>query len=643
MPGVCLRILSALLLLGAARAALAENPMPMVHADQWAEAEAAAAGEADPVAAKLVTYYRLLAPGAARAGEIAGFMASSPDWPAQSTLAKRRDEALALEIDDAAALALCADAEAAAALARCAEAAASQGHADDAAGYARRAWAVLPPDAAQEAKLLSRWALAIGRAGQWQRFDRLAWTDTAAATRQIDRLDPADRPQAEARLALRRDDPGALALAATLPPAARRDPALVLEQAKYLRRANRDSDALNIWLESGNAAERAAPADRLAAFWDERNILARHRLRDGDALSAYALAVGHAQHGPEQIAEAEFLAGFIALRKLDDKQAARQHFLVLQDTSKAVITQARAHYWLGRAAATPAAARDEYRAAAAYPNTFYGQLAALALGEGISGLTARIAAMPDPAWDSARALEFAGRELARAAEALVSYGDAHRAQVFLLRLTEIVPDPVDRSLAARLASGFGLPETAIALARRAGREGTVLLGSGWPMPVEVPADSPTEPALALGIMRQESSFDAGTVSPVGAAGLMQLMPSTAALVAKQLGIHGRLPSLTGDTALNIRLGTVYLRSLLDQYGGCAPLAVAAYNAGPGRVGEWLGSAGDPRSGGADMLDWIEQIPFGETRNYVQRVIENTVVYRAKRGETKPHPLAPWLK
>jgi soluble lytic murein transglycosylase len=198
-------------------------------------------------------------------------------------------------------------------------------------------------------------------------------------------------------------------------------------------------------------------------------------------------------------------------------------------------------------------------------------------------------------------------------------------------------------MAAHLAAGFGMPETAVAVARKAGREGVVLIDAGWPMAAEVPADAGLEPALALGIIRQESSFDPVTVSPVGARGLMQLMPSTATQVAKTLGIRGTLPSLTADTALNIRLGSSYLSGLMGDFAGCTPLAVAGYNAGPGRVAEWLGTNGDPRAGGADMIDWVEEIPFGETRNYVQRVIENEVIYRAKRGDASPHPLAPWLK
>lgn len=646
MPSYRLRIALALLAALAAGPARAAAILDLIRDDRWTEAATAAAAEADPVAAKLVTYYRMMAPGAATAGEISAFRTESPDWPLQATLARRRDEALAADPDDASVLAECGrgGVELPGALARCATAYGAAGRAADATAAVRRAWVALPGDAGAEAAFLSVWAAQLTTAEQWQRFDRLAWTDGAAASRQMGRLGGAERAAAAARLALRRDDPGAPALVAALTEAQRGDPALVLEQARYLRRANRDAEAVALWRGAGATAERAAPAERLAAFWDERNIMVRRRLRDGDNDGAYALAAEHAQRAGEALLDAEFLAGFVALRRLNDPARAAPHFRRLAEASRAAITQARAHFWLARAAGTDEAlAKREYAAAAAFPNTFYGQLAILALGDGAAGLAARIQATRDPVWDADRALAFAGRELARAAAYLVGWGDRRRAQSFLLRLDETAPDPVDRSLSARLALGFGMPETAIGIARRAGRDGVVLLESGWPQAASIPADAGVEAPLALGVIRQESSFDPITTSGAGARGLMQLMPATAAAVARQAGMRGSVAALMADADGNIRLGTAYLRGLMDQYDACIPLAVAAYNAGPSRVAEWLGTNGDPRTGGVEMIDWIELIPFGETRNYVQRVTENIVVYRAKLGLGAPHPLAQWLR
>ncbi|MCX7384467.1 MAG: lytic transglycosylase domain-containing protein [Alphaproteobacteria bacterium] len=152
-----------------------------------------------------------------------------------------------------------------------------------------------------------------------------------------------------------------------------------------------------------------------------------------------------------------------------------------------------------------------------------------------------------------------------------------------------------------------------------------------------------EPALSLGIIRQESSFDSATVSPAGARGLMQLMPATASQVARTLKLPVSVPALVLDPGYNMRLGTAYLADMLTRFDGAVALAVAAYNAGPARVSEWIATNGDPRQPTVDVLDWIETIPFGETRNYVQRVVENQVIYRAKRSEIRQHPLAPWLR
>ncbi len=634
------RVLALLALLLTATPAWADDILSAIRAGRWADADAFAAEMADPVGRKLVTYYRLLTPGGAGAAEIAGFMTANPDWPMPLILARRREAAVVAEPDDAAALLEC-DRPAmpmlsADALSRCADAAARLGRGTDTDGFARRAWRAAPADAASETRFMQHWGGSIRPVDQWARFDRLAWTDTVSATRQLARVDAADRPLGVARLALRRDDVSAMAIMAALPDPARSDPALMLERVKWLRRAGQDDDALALWIESGSAAEKAAGPEHEADFWAERNLLARRRLRQGDDAGAYALADAHAETRAEQVGDAEFLAGFVALERLHDRALATRHFQALADLSRAAITQARAHYWLGRTAGGDAG-QAEYRLAAVYPSTFYGQLAAVALDNGTADLAARINAVRDPPADAARGLAYAGRELARAAIHLAGWGEPRRAGPFLLGLQEITPDPVDKALAGQLAAGFGLAQTAVALARRAGTQGLVPLQTGWPVAAEIPADAGVDPALALGVIRQESSFDVAADSPAGARGLMQLMPATAAATARKLGLPVSVPNLV-DPTYNIRLGTAYLRGLLDQYDNSVPMAVAAYNAGPRRVGEWVLANGDPRTAGVDPIDWIELIPFNETRNYVQRVIENEVIYHVKRGDMAPHPL-----
>ena len=621
----------------------------MIRAERWSEAEQAARTYADPVALKLVSYYRLLAPNAARASEIAGFLAENPDWPNPALLGRRLQEALATEPDDAVALALCAEASPVlpGTLLRCADAAARSGKPGPGAAYAKQAWIAGIDDQAAELTFMRVWGPTLSTDDQWRRFGRLAWNDKGlpggSAARQVARLDGAHRSLAEARLALKRSDPNAAALLATLPQAVRDASDLMLEQARWLRRAGQDGAALELWKTSGADAERKADRNHQPAFWNERNLLARRLLRSDDATAAYALASQHQQSGTGEIADAEFLAGWIALRRLSKPDDAIRHFQTLAAASKSAITQGRAHYWLARAATAKgddAHARAEYAQAAEWGTTYYGQLAARALGETGAALATRLKRLRDPAWDEPRALAFAGREVARAAALLVSWNEHRRARAFLSRLDAIAPDLADRALAARFAEALGLPDQAVSIARRAGRDGLMLPEVGWPVAVKPPG--PPEQAVSLAIIRQESNFDVGIKSPVGARGLMQLMPATAKAVARRIGEPVSLPALTTDGDYNMRLGTAYLQGLLDQFGDALPLAAAGYNAGPSRVRDWMSTNGDPLSGQVDMVDWIELIPFNETRNYVQRVIENVMMYRARRGELGEHPLARWL-
>lgn len=619
------------------------NPMTAVRGDRWAEAGAIVERHPDPVARKLVQYYRLLSPGAASASEIAAFMAQNPDWPGQPVLERRRQDALAVEPDNSAVAAQCRSLPPSqpAAMMRCASAMADVEGAADSTMLARAAWVNAISDPAQEATFLRRWASSLTAEDEWQRFQRLAWRDVVAAGRQASRIDSARRPVAEARLALKRDDSAADTSFAALSPAWQADPGMMLDRVRFLRRQGRMAEAVALWLGAGSAAQSGAPG-YLGEFWSERHLITRRLMQEGASKDAYAIVAAHGQTAAETATEAEFLAGFIALRLLRDPAAATTHFETLDRISKAAITQGRAHYWMGRAA--EAAGRDpiaSYRRSAEWATTFYGQMAALRLGEDRVKRNARILDLKDPAWTPEMVLAYGGREVVRAAAWLIAWGESPRARAFLLRMDDIAPVPAERSLTAAFALRVGLPDTAVFVARRVGRDGGMLADAGWPMPFDPPSDF--DASIALGVMRQESSFDVGAISSSGARGLMQLMPFTARDVAKKLGIQTSLPVLTSDTGHNMRLGTTYMRDMLARFGDSLPLAVAAYNAGPNRVDRWLADNGDPRGGSIEMLDWIERIPFNETRNYVQRVLENVVIYRAKRGEAPETLSLDWAR
>jgi soluble lytic murein transglycosylase len=588
----------------------------------WKLAASIAAANPDPVAAKLVTFIRLLKPDQASATEIDRFISANPTWPDQNVLEQRYADALASEPDQNGLAALCrAQPPAPSALATCAAAFAITGDPARAARAARTAWVFAITQKQEEDDFLARWSAVLTPLEERRRFDHLIAAAAPSAARQIDRLDPATRALAAARLALRQNDPNALSFLPAVPEHDRADPLLLLDEARFLRRAHATPAALDLWHSAALAAEAAsAPADR-PAFAAEREALSRDLIDAGDPQNAYLLA-NDTTLSPDQALDTDFLAGFIALRLLHNPARAAAHFRALAAGSHSAITQARAYYWLARS--SPGTAAADFARAAAWPLTYYGQLAARAGGISEAALDQAIAAQHDPAATAEQAAQFRASELTRAAIILTGWADRRRAADFLLRLAQAPADAATRALAAQLALHLNMPDVAVQIARLAGRDGIVLAQSGWPIPY-TPPTGPVQPALILGLMRQESSFDPQITSHAGAQGLMQLMAPTAAQLAHNL--HAQATPLS-DPQINMRLGEAYFAGLLAQFGGVVPFAVAAYNAGPHRVHVWL--PGNIAGTGPDaMIDWIELIPYAETRNYVQRVLESAAIYQAR--------------
>ncbi|BFL65000.1 Soluble lytic murein transglycosylase [Roseomonas mucosa] len=599
---------------------------------------------ADPMVRKLVTWIRLQAKDQATAGELAAWIEANPDWPLPGLMAKRAEEALVNDPDDALALRFFAQhpPRGLEGAQRYADALNRAGRLGEVTPVLRAAWVQAPGDAVAEPGFLARNASVLTPEDHWQRFDRLAYArELGAAARVMPYLDPARRPAASARLALAGDRPEAEAL---LPAVSTPDLGLLVEQARWLRRRDRDAEAATVW-EAAARLQRDLSPEAARAVWTEREVLARKLIRLNEPRAAYRVAAEHGQPGPGAArGEAEFLAGWIALRRLNEPATAHLHFSRVAEGSTSIITRSRAAYWQGRALAAQgdtAGAKAAWNAAASLPTSYYGQLASFTLNESPARLAERIraaGAAPPPPGQTAL---FVDRELPRAVLTLADLGLQRRALPFLLRLEELSPDAGTRLLVARLADSTGRPDQAVWVSRRSGIDGVALVPEGWPTPYPTPDG--LEPALVRAISRQESNFDPQAVSPSNARGLMQLLPTTAAEVARRNGIPHQFGWLTSDPAHNMKLGSIYLGDQLARFGDNPALAAAAYNAGPRRVAEWLATYGEPGTPGVDMIDWVELIPFSETRNYVQRVIENMVVYRALGGDgAQPHPLARWL-
>ncbi len=626
-------------------AAAGRQALALAQAQRWPEAEAMAQA-ADPAIAKLVTWLRLQSrTGGALAAELVGFGLANPDWPSPEALARRTEEALAIEPDDGLAFRWFAERSPRGleGYQRLADALARAGKSAEAAQVLVTGWAEAPADAAAEPGYLERNAALLPAEAHWQRFERLSLArDLAGAGRIIPYLG-SRQGAAEARLAYLTDRPEmdspALAQAATA------DAGLTWARARWLRHRGLEAEAAACWA-AGEAAQAALPPALARPIWVERQILAR-RLLPQDPATAYALCAAHGQTLPgEPRQDGEFLAGFIALRRLNDPARAERHFFQLGEDSRSVITRARSFYWQGLALAArgdATRARQAFAAAAEFPLAFYGQLAALALGEDGAALGARIRRAPSPAPGAAQAQALARHELTGVVQALAACGEARRARIFLLRLEALAGSPEAKLLVARLALRIGRPDQAVWVVRRAGASGLMALEEGWPSPYPAPPDSGIEPALVNAITRQESNFDPEAVSSANARGLMQLLPGTAQQMARQLRLRHQVGMLTGDPAHNMRLGAAYLEQLVNRFGGVLPFAIAGYNAGPNRVDQWLGTNGDPRDGSTRMLDWMELIPFSETRNYVQRVLENLAIYRAREGQAVAHPMSAWLE
>ncbi|SEO43768.1 soluble lytic murein transglycosylase [Rhodospirillales bacterium URHD0017] len=482
---------------------------------------------------------------------------------------------------------------------------------------------------ADESEFLNRYGHLLSGEDQVARFDRLMLEGKVPVARDlVAKLPPDYQPLANARLAMATKAADAVTVLRGVPAAKLDEPAIKLERAQWMRRTGS--------LDNARALLAKPIANQNDAWWNERNQVARDLLAAGRAADAYALVVPHGLTKGVSFAEAEFLAGWIALRHLKKTAEAQKHFQTLHDGVTTDVSKSRAAYWLGRtheAASRAKEATDWYGRAARYGQTFYGQLAARKLPGTAASLPS------DPVATDADRQTLGGRELVTMARYLGQAGDYERTRPFLLRLARMVTAPGETALLGQLAVELKRPDVALTVAARATQSGVVLFDTAFPV-VDLGGTVAVERALALAITKQESAFNAAAISSSGALGLMQLLPSTARDVATKLGVPFIEDKLTRDPAYNVQLGSQYLTDMLRRFGGSYELAAAAYNAGPNRVARWLETMGDPRNGKIDMVDWIEMIPFRETRNYVQRIMEGVVVYRDRlNGPFKTVPPA----
>ena len=510
----------------------------------------------------------------------------------------------------------------------------SLGRQAEATDLIRRWWRDKSFEADAQRAMLTRFGDVLTPDDHVRRADILLYGAQGPAARDVVALLPPDRQAAAlARISLRGNVDSSFG---SLTPADQASPGVAFERASFLRRKGQEGAAVSALSAAPSDATFTEAADRV---WNERYRLTLSSIRSGDWRAAYRAAANTGLNSGADATEAEFYAGWIALNRLNDPAGAERHFAAIERIGQSPITRSRAFYWMGRAAEAKGdrtAAENHYSRGAEYLTTFYGQLSAEKLG-----LKLVLPADPNPS--AAERAKFEGRDVVQAMRLLADQNQRDLFRVFALHIDDIVPDRTEAALLIDAVRGYGDQDTSMKAARAAAQRGLILTDRAYPLRSTPDVAGAPEPALVLGITRQESGFDPAVRSGADARGMMQLLPSTAALVARKMGV-GYSASMLYEPDYNMRLGSSYLGSIVNQFSGSYIMAAAGYNAGPGRPAAWVSMCGDPRAGGQDPLDFIECIPFSETRNYVMRVMENMQVYRAKlNGGSAPITLSNDLK
>ena len=593
------------------------------------------AGITDPAAIALTEWLAIRSGAAMSFERIAAFLRAENRWPAGPVVRRRAEEALLANRKPAHVVrAFFATTRPVTASGKLALALAFQaeGLEEDAAALVRDAWRRDNFGAELEGRILANFPDALSRADHRFRMERnLLKGNTATARRAAARAGKEYATLIAARGMVGGRGKRAQKVFDAVPASLRADSSWLFTRAQHLRRTGKAAEAAKLVIGAPRDAELIGDGDE---WWTERRLVARALLDAGDAKTAYEVVKGHTAETAARRIEAEFHAGWIALRFLEDPAAAGAHFETAAKIAGTPISVARAAYWQGRAAEAAGAGDDanaHYKRAAAHPITYYGQLAKTKLGH--DKLVLRDA--PEGLDEGRVALE--RLHAAKALRLLYAMGARDLAL------------PLYGELANRLDDGAKLAALGDVAAEQRDARGLLVVGKaavqrGFPLdthayptlgiPAFEPVGDAVEKAMVYAIARQESMFDPRARSHAGARGLMQLMPATAQRTAKRYGVKFNLDRLIEDPPYNAKIGAAHLGELMQDWRGSVVLVFASYNAGGGNVKKWIDAYGDPRRPDVDVIDWIERIPFSETRNYVQRVLENLQVYRHRLGSER---------
>jgi soluble lytic murein transglycosylase len=633
-PGTTLTELPPLTDLNAVRQAI-----DLVRKSRHRDATDLARSMKDPVSSKVVEWVLLRSDdNGASFDRYSAFITNNPNWPsiwffrrrAEATLWQERREAATVRAFFRGNKLLTAKGKFS--LAR---ALASQGERNEAEALVKDAWRNDPIAADVEATAYDLFEKYLTREDHKVRMDRrLNVEDVEAGMRAAGRLGGVDLAIARARVAVIRKEGNAAALLESVPASARTDAGYIFSRIQLLRRHDKIAEAGALMLTAPHDASQIYDVDE---WWTERRVLARKLLDSGDVKTAYAVARDAAlpNRGNYRV-EAPFTAGWIALRFLRDPQLALDHFNKVALDTDNPIAKARAAYWQGRATEVlgrQEEARSHYERAAQYSIAYYGQIARAKLGH------AEIELRPAPSPAPGDRTKFLSDEVVRAVDLLYTVGERDLAAIMAVDSGENSDDVGKLAMIGEITARQEDGRSMLLLGKAALARGMPFEVYAFPtvgMPHYEPIGPPIELALLYSIARQESGFNPRVVSTANALGLMQVTPDAGRYVTGKFKVPFDQNRLLRDTVYNTQVGAAELGDVLKDYRGSYILSFAGYNAGRGRVKEWIGKYGDPRDPKIDPIDWVERIPFSETRNYVQRVMENLQAYRVRFGAgTRP--------
>ncbi len=504
--------------------------------------------------------------------------------------------------------------------------------------YMRLAWRESKLTRDRQKKMFGLYSKTLTKADHAARADHLIWSgsrhyDKARAL--LSHMGRTDRAVMNARMKLNKNASGMDAALRIVPDSRLSDPGLLYERARWRRKRKTKAYALPIYM-----AARTAPESDIGkkAVWREKRLMAYWAISEKKMKEAYQLSLHHGFERGTEFAEAEFLGGWLALTEMREPERALRHFTRLRDGVGSPISLSRAHYWIGRSheAIQDGQQDQHYRLAAQYPNTYYGQLAGLE----VDGASHRVSLPPEFVVEQDK-ISFAADNRVRALHLLGEAGE----QTYFSQIAFHLDDEVDSlsklSLMSELAADYGFMRPSLRAAKQAGRFQDMLTESGYPKVGSIDAlpAKEFEHPFVYAIARQESEFATNAVSSARAYGMMQMINSTAKATARKHRVPYDVNRLATDGDYAARLGALHLNDLLDRWDGSYILAAVSYNAGPHRAKQWIEKYGDPRNGEIDAIDWVEKIPFSETRNYVMRVLENMQVYRARlNNDSTPNRL-----